>query len=58
MLLIVELFVFLLIVLVLFIFYIIFIYNSLVRLKNNITKAWSNIEVLLKQRYDELRKVN
>lgn len=57
MLLIIELFVFLLIVLVLFICYIIFIYNSLVRLKNNITKAWSNIEVLLKQRYDELPKL-
>ncbi|NIA03720.1 MAG: LemA family protein [Nitrospiraceae bacterium] len=33
------------------------IYNSLVRLKNNIEKAWSNIDVLLKQRHDELTKL-
>jgi LemA protein len=30
------------------------IYNSLVRLKNNIEKAWCNIDVLLKQRFEEL----
>lgn len=29
-------------------------YNSLVRLKNNIKKSWANIDVLLKQRSDEL----
>lgn len=33
------------------------IYNSLVRLKNDIDKAWSNIDVLLKQRHDELPKL-
>ena len=33
------------------------IYNSLIRLKNNIKKAWSNIDVLLKQRHDELTKL-
>ncbi|MBU1976076.1 MAG: LemA family protein [Nanoarchaeota archaeon] len=33
------------------------IYNSLVRLKNNIEKAWANIDVLLKQRTDELGKL-
>ena len=33
------------------------IYNSLVKLKNNIKKAWSNINVLLKQRHDELTKL-
>ena len=33
------------------------VYNSLVRLKNNIAKAWSNIDVLLKQRHDELTKL-
>ena len=33
------------------------IYNSLVRLKNNIKKAWANIDVLLKQRHDELPKL-
>jgi LemA protein len=37
--------------------YFISIYNSLVRLKNNIQKAWSNIDVLLKQRHDELTKL-
>lgn len=37
--------------------YIISIYNSLVRLKYNIEKAWSNIDVLLKQRHDELTKL-
>ena len=30
------------------------IYNGLVRLKNNIEKSWANIDVLLKQRSDEL----
>ncbi|MFP4165417.1 MAG: LemA family protein [Chitinispirillaceae bacterium] len=29
-------------------------YNGLVQLKNNVAKAWSNISVLLKQRYDEI----
>ncbi len=33
------------------------IYNSLVRIKHDITKAWSNIDVLLKQRHDELPKL-
>jgi LemA protein len=37
--------------------YLITIYNSLVRLRNNIDKAWSNIDVLLKQRHDELPKL-
>jgi LemA protein len=37
--------------------YIITIYNGLVSLKNNIDKAWSNIDVLLKQRFDELPKL-
>src|SRR5512147_2520750 len=37
--------------------YFITIYNSLVRLKNDINKSWSNIDVLLKQRHDELPKL-
>jgi LemA protein len=37
--------------------YIISIYNSLVTLKHNVTKAWANIDVLLKQRHDELPKL-
>ena len=37
--------------------YLITIYNSLVRLRNDIDKAWANIDVLLKQRHDELPKL-
>jgi LemA protein len=37
--------------------YMVTIYNGLVGLKNNIDKAWSNIDVLLKQRFDELPKL-
>lgn len=33
------------------------IYNSLVALKNSLTRAWANIDVLLKQRHDELPKL-
>src|SRR5512135_3241712 len=33
------------------------IYNSLVRLRNDIDKSWANIDVLLKQRHDELPKL-
>src|SRR5258705_12593265 len=33
------------------------IYNGLVSLKNNIAKSWANIDVLLKQRHDELPKL-
>lgn len=37
--------------------YIIIIYNNLISLKNNASKNWSNIDVLLKQRYSELPKL-
>ena len=37
--------------------YFIGIYNGLIRLKNNLKKAWANIDVLLKQRHDELPKL-
>ena len=37
--------------------YAIIIYNGLVRLRNNMDKAWSNIDVLIKQRHDELPKL-
>ena len=47
----------LLILIIILIGYFISVYNSLVRLKNNIEKAWSNIDVLLKQRHDELTKL-
>ena len=43
--------------LVVALFYAITIYNNLVTLKHNVSKAWSNIEVLLKQRHDELPKL-
>ncbi|HSD61316.1 MAG TPA: LemA family protein [Burkholderiales bacterium] len=33
------------------------IYNNLVTLKHNVGKAWANIDVLLKQRHDELPKL-
>ena len=33
------------------------LYNNLVSLKHNVSKAWSNIDVLLKQRHDELPKL-
>jgi LemA protein len=33
------------------------IYNNLVMIKNDIDKAWANIDVLLKQRHDELPKL-
>lgn len=33
------------------------LYNGLVRLKHGVSKAWSNIDVLLKQRHDELPKL-
>jgi LemA protein len=39
------------------VFYTIFIYNNLVSLKHGVSKAWSNIDVLLKQRHDELPKL-
>jgi LemA protein len=34
--------------------YLVTIYNNLVRLKHTVTKNWSNIDILLKQRHDEL----
>lgn len=37
--------------------YFIMIYNGLVVIKNNVAKAWANIDVLLKQRHDELPKL-
>ncbi|HXF67272.1 MAG TPA: LemA family protein [Burkholderiales bacterium] len=37
--------------------YAVMIYNNLVQLKHNVSKAWANIDVLLKQRHDELPKL-
>lgn len=44
-------------IIVLTVFYLINIYNHLVRIKHNVSKAWSNIDVLLKQRHDEIPKL-
>ena len=40
-----------------FIGYFLGIYNSLIALKNLIARSWANIDVLLKQRHDELPKL-
>lgn len=45
------------IVLAVVVIYCIMTYNSLVSIKNNVEKAWANIDVLLKQRNDELPKL-
>ncbi|WP_305906647.1 LemA family protein [Methylomarinum sp. Ch1-1] len=44
-------------IIALLIIYVIVTYNGLVSLKHNTAKAWSNIDVLLKQRHDELPKL-
>jgi LemA protein len=46
-----------LVVMALIVLYFIITYNSLVSIKNNVAKAWANIDVLLKQRNDELPKL-
>lgn len=43
--------------LVLAFLYFISLYNYLVNLKNRVSKNWANIDVLLKQRNDELHKL-
>ena len=37
--------------------YAITIYNNLVRVKRNVDQAWANIDVLLKERHDEIPKL-
>jgi len=37
--------------------YFLSIYNGLVEMKNNIGRSWANVDVLLKQRHDELPKL-
>jgi LemA protein len=34
--------------------YLVMLYNGLIAVKNNVDKTWANIDVLLKQRHDEL----
>ena len=44
-------------VVILAVVYAIVAYNNLVNLKHNVSKAWANIDVLLKQRHDEIPKL-
>lgn len=37
--------------------YVVSLYNHLVTVKHAVAKAWANIDVLLKQRHDELPKL-
>jgi LemA protein len=37
--------------------YVVTIFNGLIALKNDLAKAWANIDILLKQRHDELPKL-
>ena len=44
-------------IIVVTVFYTVSLYNGLVSLKHGVSKAWANIDVLLKQRHDELPKL-
>src|SRR6188508_240804 len=44
-------------VLLVVVIYFVMLYNQLVQIKHNVSKAWANIDVLLKQRHDELPKL-
>src|SRR3979409_1778381 len=46
-----------LVVLAVVLVYFVMLYNQLVQIKHNVSKAWANIDVLLKQRHDELPKL-
>ena len=37
--------------------YFVGVYNGLIQVRNNMDKAWANMDVLLKQRHDELPKL-
>src|SRR3954466_7374613 len=47
----------LLVVLAVVLIYFVMVYNQLVQIKHNVSKAWANIDVMLKQRHDELPKL-
>src|SRR5215210_728905 len=47
----------LIVILVVAIIYFVMVYNQLVQIKHNVSKAWANIDVMLKQRHDELPKL-
>lgn len=40
-----------------FAIYLVLMFNALVSVKNNVARAWANIDVLLKQRHDELPRL-
>lgn len=42
---------------ILAVLYAVVLFNDLVRLKHNVAQAWANIDVVLKQRHDELPKL-
>jgi LemA protein len=44
-------------IVVVLVIYSISLYNHLVSVKHAVSKAWANIDVLLKQRHDELPKL-
>lgn len=44
-------------IVVIAVLYAVIVYNGLVQLKHNVAKAWANIDVLLKQRHEELPKL-
>ncbi|MGO9444032.1 MAG: LemA family protein [Thiobacillaceae bacterium] len=44
-------------VVVVILIYAVSLYNNLVNVKNAVAKAWANIDILLKQRHDELPKL-
>lgn len=44
-------------VMVIVLVYGIVLYNGLVRVKHNVSEAWANIDIILKQRHDELSKL-
>ena len=46
-----------LVVLAVIAIYFVITYNGLVNIKHNVEKAWANIDVLIKQRHDELPKL-
>ena len=47
----------LLVIVAMFVIYLVMLYNNLVTVKNNVALAWANIDVLLKQRHDEIPKL-
>lgn len=47
----------LVLIVVLLVLYVIVLYNGFVAMKNGIDRDWSNIDVMLKQRFDELPKL-